>query len=310
METVNEIVADSEPIVVDETPPSTFVAADGTRLSYREVGTGTPTLVLCNGLGMDSALWMHVIRYFCKTHRVISWDYRGHGLSERTADLRSYTLETFGNDLRALLDHLQIPTAVLLGHSMGVQVILDFFRAYPDRVLGLIPICGSYRNPLQTLFYTDKLETMLLSAGKLVSSFDGIFGNMWGWLAGTWLVRQLVFALGTNRYLTNPGDMDPYFENLKRVDQKVFFTTALSMAANDALPLLDQITAPTLIIAGENDHFTPLKVSYDMHMIIPNSDLLVLKAGSHCGLLDYPLLINLRIEKFLRDQIVLGPMKA
>jgi pimeloyl-ACP methyl ester carboxylesterase len=73
---------------------------------------------------------------------------------------------------------------------------------------------------------------------------------------------------------------------------------------HDAGPLLSEIRAPTLVVAGERDLFTPRKLSLEMAQRIPSAELLEIPRGSHAALIEQPELINLRLEKFLRERVI------
>jgi len=73
---------------------------------------------------------------------------------------------------------------------------------------------------------------------------------------------------------------------------------------HDAGNLLGEIRAPTLVVAGERDLFTPRHLSVEMSTRIPDADLLEIPRGSHAALIEQPELINLRLEKFLDTRVV------
>ena len=100
---------------------------DQTRIFYSSEGTGLP-LVFCYGLVCSSLHWTYQIDYFQKHYQSIWFDYRGHQNSDRPKNLNSLNVETIAADLKQLLDELEIDKAVFVGHSMGVNVILDFIQ--------------------------------------------------------------------------------------------------------------------------------------------------------------------------------------
>jgi len=106
-----------------------------------------------------------------------------------------------------------------------------------------------------------------------------------------------------NAQLASRESMAPYFAHLAKMDLQVFFLMALAMQRHDAGPWLKRIDVPTLIVAGENDQLTPLSLSYRMRDDIPGAEMLLLRKGSHVGIIEYPELISLRIEKFLHQRV-------
>jgi len=123
-------------------------ASDGTRIYWCAVGHGAPALVCCDGIGCDGFAWKYIARDFAPRHRIVRWHYRGHGRSGLPQDRSRVTFDDLCDDLSAVLDATETREAVLLGHSMGVQVALEYHKRHPQRVLGLGLICGSHGLPL------------------------------------------------------------------------------------------------------------------------------------------------------------------
>src|SRR5882672_6638931 len=123
----------------------TTLAADGTPLAFASGGPRNcrRAIVCSNGVGVSTFFWDYVGEYFARDHRVIIWDYRGHGASGRPSDPTTLTMAAIADDLARVLDANGVERAVHLGHSMGCQVILEFQRLFPDRVSGLVPMLGA-----------------------------------------------------------------------------------------------------------------------------------------------------------------------
>src|SRR5215218_2180122 len=124
---------------------------DGASLYYAVEGpAGAPGAVLCDGLGCDGFAWKHLAPHLEQRHRVLRWHYRGHGRSSVPRDTSRVGMDYHCDDLARVMDAAGLERAVLFGHSMGVQVVLEFHRRHPERVAGLVLVCGSYGNPLDT----------------------------------------------------------------------------------------------------------------------------------------------------------------
>ena len=105
-------------------------------INYQSMGQGE-TVVLIHGLGANLAFWyMGIARLLARHYRVITYDLRGHGRSAMPAT--GYTLPCMADDLDALLDHLDVKKAHIVGHSFGARVALHFTSAHPQRVKTLI----------------------------------------------------------------------------------------------------------------------------------------------------------------------------
>jgi len=116
------------------------VLLNGVKIYYREDGIDPPVFLLFNGAGMTIRFWGEVVEGLAKHGRVIRFDHRGVGRTDLPEG--PYTLETMSEDALALLDHLQIPEAVIVAHAFGGRVAQIFARDHSDRVRALI-ICGT-----------------------------------------------------------------------------------------------------------------------------------------------------------------------
>jgi 3-oxoadipate enol-lactonase len=108
---------------------------NGIELGYDDRGAGTP-LVFLHAFPMNRRMWEPQAGALAARYRVITIDLRGHGESD--APLWRYSLDQHADDLRALLDHLHIRQAVLIGLSMGGYLIFAFSRRYPERIKALV----------------------------------------------------------------------------------------------------------------------------------------------------------------------------
>ena len=277
---------------------------DGTRIAYRSFGRGQPPLVCCNGLGVGTFFWVYFERFFRVSHQVVTWDYRGHGKSELKKNSKNYSLEAVVRDCIAMLDALEIKKAVFLGHSLGVQVILELYRKHPERVAALIPCFGTYGHPMDN-FYNTRLSRYLFLITYYLST---TFPKQSHWIGKLLLDNPLSFWMGGLLKIMDTGmikkeDVDRYIKHVLSVDP-VFFTMLLKSAQDHSSEdMLRSIRVPTLIVAGELDQFTPMWISKKMHRLVPKSELFVMQHATHAGLVEQHDLINLRIEKFIQERV-------
>jgi pimeloyl-ACP methyl ester carboxylesterase len=279
-------------------------AADGTPLWYRSEGRG-PAIVCCNGVGVTHFFWDPLSQALRDNYRVVQWDYRAHGRSSAGPSLEKHSIALYADDLRAMMDALHVKEAVLLGHSMGCQVIFEFYRRWPERVRGLIPTLGTYANALDTFFNSPRASRAVFHAVRsLVMAAPGAVSAVVRASAHSRVVWDAARLLGVVHPDLCPREgMRPYMEHMGKLDLRVFFILAGDLAEYDATDLLGKIHVPTLVIAGERDLFTPLRCSYEMKERIPGAEILVVKRGSHAALIEQPELINLRVEKFLNERV-------
>jgi pimeloyl-ACP methyl ester carboxylesterase len=282
----------------------TYIAEDGAELWYGVIGQG-PWLILNDGFACDGFIWAYIIDHFCDRFTILRWHYRGHGRSPAPADLNSLSLQNLCSDLRGIMDTLEIEDAILAGHSMGAQVIFQFYHEAPERVRALIPICGTYKHPLDTFKNTDLMARALPYLDVAIQLAPDAAQAMWsGILASkiTLLISQLVEL---NPLLVRAEDFKPYLEHAGQMDVRVYLTMLHHLGAHSAEDILPTIDIPTLIIAAEHDSFTPLWRSDEMHDLIAGSDSIILPGATHVGPIELPDTVIGAIEKFLRKNDML-----
>jgi pimeloyl-ACP methyl ester carboxylesterase len=109
---------------------------DGIALAYEDVGDGAPVLVFVHGWSCDRTYWRHQIGDFAQHHRVVALDLAGHG--ESGGGRHDWTMRAFGRDVAAVVDHLDLREVVLIGHSMGVDVVVEAAVELEGRLRGLV----------------------------------------------------------------------------------------------------------------------------------------------------------------------------
>jgi pimeloyl-ACP methyl ester carboxylesterase len=142
-----------------------FVERDGVRVFYEVYGTGEPTFLLLPTWSIiHSRQWKAQIPYLGRRYRVVTFDGRGNGRSDRPADPEAYDEREFALDALAVLDATGTEEAVLLGYSLGAQRGLLLANAHPERVLGAIFVGPSYGGggeplPERVVPWEDELDT-------------------------------------------------------------------------------------------------------------------------------------------------------
>jgi pimeloyl-ACP methyl ester carboxylesterase len=277
------------------TPPvrvGTAVAPDGARLSWRVDGAGPVALVASNGVGVSTCFWRPLAAHFALTHSFVTWDYRAHGQSPLPPHPEEMTVAQCARDLWTVLAAAGFSRAVLLGHSMGAQVILEAYRQRPEAAQALLPMLGAAGQVLPPLLKP------LLELGQANAALASSLLHRAVRLPGVWeAVRALRIV---HPDLCPRAAFEPYFDHLAQLDLRGWFALARDLTLHDASDVLSQVRVPTLVVAGERDLFTPLARSQEMAQQIPGAELLLLRQGSHAALVEQPELIALAVERFLR----------
>lgn len=112
------------------------VSADGIPIVFEVAGAGSPALVFVHGWSCDRTYWAAQVDEFSSRHQIVTIDLPGHG--ESGVERRSWTVPAFGVDLVAVLDELGLEDVVMVGHSMGGDVIVDASLKLGNRVRGLV----------------------------------------------------------------------------------------------------------------------------------------------------------------------------
>lgn len=285
-------------------------ARDGTPIWCGTTGQG-PALVLCDGFACDGFIWPYVIDHFCEDYKVVRWHYRGHGRSGPPPDPGRLTLQDVCLDLEEVLDVLGIEEAILVGHSMGAQVIFEAWAHFPERIRALIPICGTYERPLDTFNDTDLFARLLPYLEMAAQAAPSALQRLWEVVMPSQLSYVLAHLTELNTNLVRGEDFRPYLEHTAAMDVQIYLGMLGHLAEHTTAPILPTITAPVLVIASEFDSFTPLHRSERMHELLPDSEMLVLPGASHAGPIELPDTVTGAMEKFLvRRGLASGPLPS
>ncbi len=112
---------------------------EGRRLAYDIIGEGEHTVVLTHGLLLSRKMHKPLSRRLAERgYRAVSLDFLGHGESDRPADMTAYSMQAFGREILALLDHLGVEQAVVQGTSLGANSALEAAVIAPERIRGMV----------------------------------------------------------------------------------------------------------------------------------------------------------------------------
>jgi 3-oxoadipate enol-lactonase len=241
-----------------QAPQQTYVTVSGEGSLWAECeGTGHP-VVLLHGSGMDSRLWDAVFHPLARRHTVIRYDARGLGRSTTpTEPFRDV------EDLRAVLDHLGIRRAALVGLSMGGETSLDFTLAHPERVSALALVGTSVSGhawPPSAELSAYAMARHARDALRLADLELSIWASMGTAAPGGELIATMVT------------------ENARRRTACEHFAV---YPDQDVITRLDQITAPTLVVHGAQDHPEIGTIARQLVNTIPAARLEVVPNADH-----------------------------
>jgi pimeloyl-ACP methyl ester carboxylesterase len=234
----------------------TVTSEDGTELQAWTNDVHGPTVLLCNGLGTNPYSWPALIDPECGV-RIISWNHRGTGGSERPTDPEHVGIDAFCEDAIAVMDDAGIDACTLMGWSMGVNTMFEVAVEHPDRVTGLFAVGGvpgdTFASMLAPMFVPRLLRKPITV--NLARMFK-VLGKPLSQVAKRLTVGQLTYEL-----LTHTGFMLPMPDPLMaRRAIKEFLSTPtdwyMHLALHSSLHLrvsLRKIDVPTSFVAGTLD---------------------------------------------------------
>jgi pimeloyl-ACP methyl ester carboxylesterase len=273
-------------------PLARTTAADGTGIAWEIRGEGPP-LVLVAGIGADHTAWGHQIVDLERRFRVLMIDNRGTGESDKAQG--PYTTRLLADDVAAVMAAAGYERAHVLGASMGGTIVQELALWHPERIASLAIVC-SWAACDFALART--FEVMREMAQRL-----GPFDPRW-----IEPVQRFLTLIGFGRTsFEERGDLIRDLEAGVAAAQNVqpwqtFVAQADACLSHDARARLARITAPTLVLAGEEDRFTPLHLSAALADALPNARLRVMEECGHVMFYEQPGGFNDIVMSFFHEQ--------
>jgi 3-oxoadipate enol-lactonase len=263
-------------------------AADGVRLYYEEAGSGTP-IIFVHEFAADYASWEPQMRYFARRHRCIAYSARGYAPSDVPASADAYTYQHFAGDVIAVLDHLGIAQAHVVGLSMGGYSTLQVGLRRPERALSLT-LAGTGSGAER--WYTDEFRKNARATAAQMEK------------DGAQVLRT--YGLGPTRIpflVKDPRGYREFADALARHDIGGSAKTLRGFQAGrpsiyDFEQDLHRITLPTLIVCGDEDD-PCIEPSLFLKKHIAASGLAMFPKAGHTVNLEEPALFNETLERFL-----------
>jgi pimeloyl-ACP methyl ester carboxylesterase len=255
-----------------------FLTLHGNRVAYREQGdpNGEP-LLLVHGMAGSSLVWEGVMRELSREYRVIAPDFLGHGESDKPRT--DYSLGAFAVFLRDFLDALGIPSATLVGHSLGGGVALQFAHQHRQHCRRLVLVNSGGLGadvgmPLRLLSAPGaELVLPVIASRPAMALGNGIkfLQNARG--SDT---ERLQDRVKKYTALNDPAGRNAFLRTLRSVvDVRGQTVSALNRLAELGADL------PTLIIAGDEDKVIPSAHALAAHAALPGSRLEILRGAGH-----------------------------
>ena len=275
-------------------------AGDGTRIFYRSAGRGS-AIVLCDGILCEGFVWKYLRGALAEKHRVVHWNYRGHGRSGLPRDPARIDIADHAADLWSVLDGLGIERATLAGHSMGTQVCLEAYRQHSERTDAMVLVCGSYGRVTRTFHDTDALSRVLPIVIDFATRYPRLVRALVSRTPANLALRIARLSREIDPIRTRAEDMLPYFEHLSAMDPNLYLRMLDAAGRHSAEDLLRRVRVPTLVITGERDTFTPPRLAEQMARQIEGAQFEMVREGSHSVPIEQPDVVNGRVLRFLDE---------
>jgi len=291
-----------------------YIERDGVRVFYEVYGTGSTTILFCPTWTLvHSRVWKMQIPYLARHHRVVVFDPRGNGRSDRPTNLEAYAEKEFAQDAIDVLDATGTEQAIVVGLSVGTQRALLVAADHPERVSGLIVIGPFF--PVALTFASWKWR--LMSDPRLRPLFlrRPITTVSWAKFNAFYLrehYREFVewFARRSTREKHSTKGFEDMVGWGLETDPE---TLILSAIAEKAAPttrqgqreLAERVRCPVLVISGTDDKVTPHADARAL-ATITGGELVAIRGGDHVPEARRPVVVNHTIRRFVTPSFIPG----
>ena len=249
-------------------------AKDGIPIHYSVQGKGEPALVFIHCWSCDRHLWDNQVPVFAKDHRVVTIDLPGHG--ESGQGRKSWSIESYADDVNTVITRLKLKRVILVGSSMGGPIALEATRQMPDPVVAIVPV-DSLHN-VESSIDPKALEDALK---QLRANYK---------VAVTGLLNQFFFSPSTppavkNRIISEATARPP----------ELAITILEAILKYRAGPALREVKIP---IRAINADMTPTNLEVN-RKYAPQFDAVIIKGSGHYPMLEHPARFNELLADFI-----------
>lgn len=262
------------PFAQSDRSTATVNASDGAPIHYTVQGKGEPALVFVHCWSCDGNLWENQVPEFAKKHRVVTIDLPGHGQSGQ--ERKSWSIESFGDDVKTVVTKLDLKQVVLIGSSMGAPIALEATRRMPERVVAIVPVDS-------LLNVEEKVPAEQLDA--VMKQFQADYKG-----TVTSLMNQFFFSPQTpaavkERVIREATSRPP----------ELATTILKAIFAHDPIPVLRETKVPIHAINGDHN---PTNLAGN-RKYAPQFDAVIIKDVGHYPMLENPARFNQLLSEIL-----------
>ncbi len=272
-------------------PSHTLASHDGGTIHVVDVGAGPP-IVFLHGVTLSVRTWCYQLESLPdEGFRVLAFDHRGHGAS--VAGASGHSLVNLGEDVRTVLEGLDLRDAVLAGHSMGGIAVQQFVTSFPqvarERVAGIVLLSTLARAPLAA--HKSRYE------GALERLVAGLPDSTRLWNSKNFGLVLARFGFGRQ---PRPSHVELVRRMMADCADETRRLAPYALVGLDLTEAITRIDLPTLVIGGTADLLTPPAEARRIARRIPNARLELLDGGGHMLMLERTADVNRLVADFAR----------
>lgn len=267
----NNKTEDKEPIALN---------SKGTRIAYNSCGDADTTLLFVHGWAINKEYWEPQLNHFCPRYKVVSIDLPGFGQSGTNRS--EWEFDTYTDDIKNIIDSLQLKNVILIGHSMSGDIVLHVSNKYPQSIIGIVGI-DNLQMPSGPLTDEAKVEVVNFNRA-LIDGYDTVINSF---------MRPGLFKPGTDTAIVNRVMRDVFASDSvisARVLLSNFYTTYKQKERMQQLGHKLYLVA-TDMFPVSNDSLTKYCAK--------GVEVEILPANSHYPMIEKPAAFNAALQKVI-----------
>lgn len=280
--------------------PQPVTSFDQTSIAARRSGDGDDVpLLAIPGIGATMVAWSRALVDVGRERPVVSWDLRGlHDSGPPQSD--RLDPGAHAEDAIACLDHFEVERFVVASWSNSSRVALEIAARYPERVAALAVVSGGFGHPPGRLLrYLEPQSALPLLAGAAKHFASPLQLGLTA-LVSRPEIGGLVRQSGMIAATADTAVLVELLRGIAECDLRTLLAIFEEVAGDDGVSLLPAIEAPTLLVLGERDQFTPRRMVEQMARMIPRARLEIYDRATHYLPIEYPARLSDDIRAFLR----------
>jgi pimeloyl-ACP methyl ester carboxylesterase len=280
--------------VPDDVAHHQIPAADGGSLHILDRGRGRP-LVLIHGISLQAAVWSPQLHQLGDRYRVLAMDVRGHGGSQAGADGFGRTVAA--RDLATLMDHFDLHDAVIVGHSMGGMILMEFAGDFPDQVAKRVAGLVFMDTAAYQLLPGPALPVAKALGRQVKQRFESgrrVPQRQFGDDDLSWAFARLAFG-----QQPSAKAVDQARRFLEAMAPSTSLPSYLDLLDHDARRALAATQTPSLVLVGSRDLLTPVFAARRVARFLPHARLEVVPGGGHQLMQERPDEVAALLDEFV-----------